>query len=158
MGSRTALLPRDPQVKPPATRDLVYLAPSPDFCRLDPDNGIPGTAGRRCNGKSAQIRFHMAFYHTVMVSNCASMSQEPRGWLQTDVSCYAVAQAFEQAGLRWFSDVPVSSRGAAQCAASSVRTRCSYTPAGNETHLEKPHNHTRKASSNARPKCEQPKF
>ncbi|KAA0703424.1 Protein Wnt-4 [Triplophysa tibetana] len=52
VGSRTALLPRDPQVKPPATRDLVYLASSPDFCRLDPDNGIPGTAGRRCNGTS----------------------------------------------------------------------------------------------------------
>ncbi|XP_052000504.1 protein Wnt-4-like [Xyrauchen texanus] len=52
VGSRTALLPRDPNVKPPATRDLVYLAPSPDFCRLDPDNGIPGTAGRRCNGTS----------------------------------------------------------------------------------------------------------
>ncbi|KAG9344950.1 hypothetical protein JZ751_009490, partial [Albula glossodonta] len=40
------------EVKPPAARDLVYLAPSPDFCRLDPDNGIPGTAGRRCNGTS----------------------------------------------------------------------------------------------------------
>ncbi|KAI3361139.1 hypothetical protein L3Q82_013348, partial [Scortum barcoo] len=52
IGSRTALLPRDPQVKPPAARDLVYLAPSPDFCHLDPDNGIPGTAGRRCNGTS----------------------------------------------------------------------------------------------------------
>uniref|UniRef100_A0A673FPI0 Protein Wnt n=1 Tax=Sinocyclocheilus rhinocerous TaxID=307959 RepID=A0A673FPI0_9TELE len=52
VGSRTALLPRDTQVKPPAARDLVYLAPSPDFCRLDPDNGIPGTAGRRCNGTS----------------------------------------------------------------------------------------------------------
>ncbi|CAB1333953.1 unnamed protein product [Coregonus sp. 'balchen'] len=52
IGSRTALLPRDPQVKPPAARDLVYLAASPDFCRLDPDNGIPGTAGRRCNGTS----------------------------------------------------------------------------------------------------------
>uniref|UniRef100_A0A8C6UTB9 Protein Wnt n=1 Tax=Neogobius melanostomus TaxID=47308 RepID=A0A8C6UTB9_9GOBI len=51
IGSRTALLPRDPQVKPPAARDLLYLAPSPDFCHLDPDNGIPGTAGRRCNGK-----------------------------------------------------------------------------------------------------------
>lgn len=51
IGSRTALLPRDLQVKPPAARDLVYLAPSPDFCHLDPDNGIPGTAGRRCNGK-----------------------------------------------------------------------------------------------------------
>ncbi|KAK2844751.1 hypothetical protein Q5P01_011410 [Channa striata] len=36
----------------PAARDLVYLAPSPDFCHLDPDNGIPGTAGRRCNGTS----------------------------------------------------------------------------------------------------------
>ncbi|XP_051575684.1 protein Wnt-4a-like [Myxocyprinus asiaticus] len=52
VGSRTALLPRDPLVKPPATRDLVYLAPSPDFCHIDPDNGIPGTAGRRCNGTS----------------------------------------------------------------------------------------------------------
>lgn len=55
IGSRTALLPRDPQVKPPAARDLLYLAPSPDFCHLDPDNGIPGTAGRRCNGKSKTI-------------------------------------------------------------------------------------------------------
>ncbi|KAG8009964.1 Protein Wnt-4a, partial [Nibea albiflora] len=36
IGSRTALLPRDPQVKPPAARDLLYLAPSPDFCHLDP--------------------------------------------------------------------------------------------------------------------------
>uniref|UniRef100_UPI0037E881CD wingless-type MMTV integration site family, member 4b n=1 Tax=Semicossyphus pulcher TaxID=241346 RepID=UPI0037E881CD len=52
IGSRTALLPRDPQVKPPAARDLLYLSPSPDFCHLDPDNGIPGTAGRRCNGTS----------------------------------------------------------------------------------------------------------
>ncbi|KAK7886894.1 hypothetical protein WMY93_026515 [Mugilogobius chulae] len=52
IGSRPALLPRDPQVKPPAARDLLYLAPSPDFCHLDPDNGIPGTAGRRCNGTS----------------------------------------------------------------------------------------------------------
>ncbi|TKS82239.1 Protein Wnt-4a [Collichthys lucidus] len=52
VGSRTALLPRDSQVKPPAARDLLYLAPSPDFCHLDPDNGIPGTAGRRCNGTS----------------------------------------------------------------------------------------------------------
>ncbi|KAL7887102.1 hypothetical protein AOLI_G00048230 [Acnodon oligacanthus] len=52
VGSRTALLPKDPQVKPPAARDLVYLAASPDFCRLDPENGIPGTAGRRCNGTS----------------------------------------------------------------------------------------------------------
>ena len=51
VGSRTVLLPKDSQVKPPAARDLVYLAASPDFCRLDPDNGIPGTAGRRCNGK-----------------------------------------------------------------------------------------------------------
>ncbi|NP_001153912.1 wingless-type MMTV integration site family member 4b isoform X2 [Oryzias latipes] len=52
IGSRPALLPRDPYVKPPAARDLVYLSPSPDFCHLDPDNGIPGTAGRRCNGTS----------------------------------------------------------------------------------------------------------
>ncbi|XP_072536018.1 wingless-type MMTV integration site family, member 4b [Salminus brasiliensis] len=52
VGSRTALLPKDPQVKPPAARDLVYLSASPDFCRLDPENGIPGTAGRRCNGTS----------------------------------------------------------------------------------------------------------
>ncbi|PWA23846.1 hypothetical protein CCH79_00010934, partial [Gambusia affinis] len=52
IGSRPALLPRDPYVKPPAARDLVYVAPSPDFCHLDPDNGIPGTAGRRCNGTS----------------------------------------------------------------------------------------------------------
>lgn len=51
IGSRTALLPRDSQVKPPAARDLLYLAPSPDFCHLDPENGIPGTAGRRCNGE-----------------------------------------------------------------------------------------------------------
>lgn len=51
IGSRTAMLPRDPQVKPPAARDLLYLAPSPDFCHLDLENGIPGTAGRRCNGK-----------------------------------------------------------------------------------------------------------
>ncbi|KAK1795510.1 hypothetical protein P4O66_010667 [Electrophorus voltai] len=52
VGSRTALLPKDSQVKPPSARDLVYLAPSPDFCKLDPENGIPGTAGRRCNGTS----------------------------------------------------------------------------------------------------------
>lgn len=56
IGSRTALLPRDPQVKPPAARDLLYLAPSPDFCHLDPENGIPGTAGRRCNGKKRLTR------------------------------------------------------------------------------------------------------
>lgn len=58
IGSRTALLPRDPQVKPPAARDLVYLAVSPDFCRLDPDNGIPGTAGRRCNGEIQSHQQH----------------------------------------------------------------------------------------------------
>ncbi|XP_047667199.1 wingless-type MMTV integration site family, member 4b isoform X2 [Tachysurus fulvidraco] len=52
IGSRAALLPKDPDVKPPAARDLVYLATSPDFCRLDPENGILGTAGRRCNGTS----------------------------------------------------------------------------------------------------------
>ncbi|MCJ8728075.1 hypothetical protein PDJAM_G00000100 [Pangasius djambal] len=52
IGSRAALLPKDPDVKPPAARDLVYLAASPDFCRLDPENGILGTAGRRCNGTS----------------------------------------------------------------------------------------------------------
>lgn len=59
VGSRTALLPRDPHVKPPAARDLVYLAPSPDFCSLDPDNGIPGTAGRRCNGEYAESSLFM---------------------------------------------------------------------------------------------------
>lgn len=58
IGSRTALLPRDPQVKPPAARDLVYLAVSPDFCHLDPDNGIPGTAGRRCNGEIQSHQQH----------------------------------------------------------------------------------------------------
>ncbi|MBN3322772.1 WNT4A protein, partial [Atractosteus spatula] len=52
VGSRRALLPRDPLVKPPSARDLLYLAPSPDFCQLEPQNGIPGTAGRRCNGTS----------------------------------------------------------------------------------------------------------
>ncbi|XP_052474290.1 protein Wnt-4-like [Carassius gibelio] len=61
VGSHTALIPRDPQVKPPAAQDLVYLTPSPDFCRLDPDNGIHGTARRRCN--------------------------EPHGWNQMDVNC-----------------------------------------------------------------------
>lgn len=69
IGSRTALLPRDSQVKPPAARDLVYLAPSPDFCRLDPENGIPGTAGRRCNGKitrttSQENDSHNPTYHS----------------------------------------------------------------------------------------------
>ncbi|TSK77027.1 Protein Wnt-4 [Bagarius yarrelli] len=52
IGSRAALLPKDPDVKPPAARDLVYFSASPDFCHLDPDNGILGTAGRRCNGTS----------------------------------------------------------------------------------------------------------
>lgn len=99
----------------------------------------------------------MLFYHAVhAVSNCASICQEPRGWLQTDVSCYAVAQVFEQVGLRWFSAAPVSFHGAAQCAASSVRTRCSYTPAENKTHLEKPRNHTRNTSSHVRPKSKLP--
>ncbi|KAA0701420.1 Protein Wnt-4 [Triplophysa tibetana] len=101
VGSRTALLPRDPQVKPPATRDLVYLASSPDFCRLDPDNGIPGTAGRRCNGTSRLD--------------------------QTVVSCYAAAQGSAQAEKRWCSAARVSFPGAVRFAAQCKNTVLIHT-------------------------------
>ncbi|RXN31682.1 Wingless-type MMTV integration site member 4b [Labeo rohita] len=76
-------------------------------------------------------------------------TEEPRVWHQTDVNCYVVAQVFEQAGLRWFSAALVNSPGAAQFAASSVRTQCSYTHAENETYLGKLHGHTTSTSSHA---------
>ncbi|XP_050932015.1 wingless-type MMTV integration site family, member 4b isoform X2 [Lates calcarifer] len=147
IGSRTALLPRDPQVKPPAARDLVYLAPSPDFCNLDPDNGIPGTAGRRCNGKinrktvseknnRDKPNLSIKVLKVTLLSS-ETQSQEPLGWLQMDASWCVAGQDTEQAGLRWYSAAPASFPGAAQSAASSARTQSLFTPAECKTSPDK---------------------
>uniref|UniRef100_A0A674P116 Protein Wnt n=1 Tax=Takifugu rubripes TaxID=31033 RepID=A0A674P116_TAKRU len=126
IGSRTALLPRDPQVKPPAARDLLYLAPSPDFCHLDPENGIPGTAGRRCNGKVD----HEDTSRPRRIGDSSSADQqEPLGWHQTAASWCAAGRGTERAGPRWCSGAPASSPGAARSAVSSARTRSPFTPA-----------------------------
>lgn len=140
IGSRTALLPRDSQVKPPAARDLVYLAPSPDFCRLDPENGIPGTAGRRCNGKiprttSQENNSHNPTYHSHQfrkwrcnVLNQPPSPQEHLGWHQMVASWCVAGQATKQAELRWCSAAPASFPGAARCVASSARIRSPFIP------------------------------
>lgn len=138
IGSRTALLPRDPQVKPPAARDLLYLAPSPDFCHLDPENGIPGTAGRRCNGKKCLTRqqlwrscFETKAKRKKMANVCSVLkhTQGPLAWHQMAASWCAAGRDTERAGLRWCSAALASFLGAAQSAASSARTQSPSTPA-----------------------------
>ena len=42
-----------PTALPVNKKSLVYTEPSPDYCRDDPQAGIIGTAGRRCNAESA---------------------------------------------------------------------------------------------------------
>jgi len=41
-----------PTALPVNKKSLVYTEPSPDYCRDDPQAGIIGTAGRRCNAES----------------------------------------------------------------------------------------------------------
>jgi len=37
---------------PVSKKSLVYIQPSPDYCKDDPKAGVVGTRGRRCNSKS----------------------------------------------------------------------------------------------------------
>ncbi|CAF90635.1 unnamed protein product, partial [Tetraodon nigroviridis] len=132
IGSRTALLPRDAQVKPPAARDLLYLAPSPDFCHLDPENGIPGTAGRRCNGKVDPPKKNTS-QRKMFVAKGSVVKQEPLDWRRTAASWCAAGRDTERAGPRWCSGAPASFPGAALFAASSARTQSPFTPAKSDT-------------------------
>lgn len=49
------LKPYNPEHKPPGTKDLVYLEPSPGFCTKNPRLGIQGTHGRQCNDTSIGV-------------------------------------------------------------------------------------------------------
>ncbi|KAJ8371371.1 hypothetical protein SKAU_G00113990 [Synaphobranchus kaupii] len=55
VGSSRALVAKNSQFKPHTDEDLVYLDPSLDFCERDPQSGVLGTAGRRCNRTSKAI-------------------------------------------------------------------------------------------------------
>ncbi|CAM9941826.1 unnamed protein product [Lampetra fluviatilis] len=55
IGTRRQLVPRNAQFKPHTDEDLVYVAPSPDFCDADPKAGVAGTAGRECNRTSRAL-------------------------------------------------------------------------------------------------------
>ncbi|KAK0073881.1 hypothetical protein PV325_009068, partial [Microctonus aethiopoides] len=49
------LKPYNPEHKPPGTKDLVYLEPSPPFCEKNSKLGILGTHGRQCNDTSIGV-------------------------------------------------------------------------------------------------------
>jgi wingless-type MMTV integration site family protein 1 len=49
------LKPYNPEHKPPGTKDLVYVEPSPPFCEKNPKLGILGTHGRQCNDTSIGV-------------------------------------------------------------------------------------------------------
>lgn len=55
IGSKSVLVPRNPEYKPYTKYDLVYLNGSPDFCNADPSTGSLGTQGRFCNRTSQAI-------------------------------------------------------------------------------------------------------
>ncbi|XP_073827630.1 wnt family member 1 wingless [Musca autumnalis] len=49
------LKPHNPDHKPPGTKDIVYLEPSPSFCEKNLRLGIQGTHGRQCNDTSIGV-------------------------------------------------------------------------------------------------------
>ncbi|TMW54918.1 hypothetical protein DOY81_000151 [Sarcophaga bullata] len=49
------LKPHNPDHKPPGTKDIVYLEPSPPFCEKNLRLGIQGTHGRQCNDTSIGV-------------------------------------------------------------------------------------------------------
>ncbi|KAH8244345.1 protein wingless [Drosophila bipectinata] len=49
------LNPHNPEHKPPGSKDLVYLEPSPSFCEKNLRHGILGTHGRQCNETSLGV-------------------------------------------------------------------------------------------------------
>ncbi|KAH8271055.1 hypothetical protein KR018_004904 [Drosophila ironensis] len=49
------LSPHNPDHKPPGSKDLVYLEPSPSFCEKNLRHGILGTHGRQCNETSLGV-------------------------------------------------------------------------------------------------------
>jgi len=55
IGSRMALVPKNPTYKPHTIADLVYIDRSPDFCSANPNTGSLGTQGRFCNRTSQAI-------------------------------------------------------------------------------------------------------